>query len=68
LNDLSISIALFLVVAFAIVLMSTLYAQPDDAKALRSVPLRYAKFLLWCGGIVGAMLLVERLFLQVGSA
>lgn len=59
------SLVLFLVVALAIVVMSTFYVEPDDARALRMIGPRYFKFLLWCAGIVGAMLLVQKLFLDV---
>jgi hypothetical protein len=64
-NDLWISIGLFLVVAFAIVAMSTFYIEPDDSRALRMIGPRYFKFLLWCAGIVGAMLLVQKLFIDI---
>jgi hypothetical protein len=64
-NGVWISVALFLVVAFAIVALSTLYVEPDDSRALRMIGPRYFKFLLWCAGIVGVMLLVQKLFLDI---
>lgn len=59
------SLGLFLLVALAIVALSTFYVEPDDARALRMIGPRYFKFLLWCAAIVGVMLLVQRLFLRV---
>jgi hypothetical protein len=66
-SDLATSIALFLVVALAIVALSTFYVEPDDSRALRMLGPRYLKFLLWCAGIIGLMLLVQKLFLDLNG-
>lgn len=66
-NTLWTSLGLFLLVALAIVALSTFYVEPDDARALRMIGPRYVKFLLWCAGIVGVMLLVQKLFLDVNG-
>lgn len=62
-NPLIVHIGLFLLLAVVIVMMSTFYAEPDDAKALRSLPRRYLKFVGACALIVAAMLAAEWLFL-----
>ena len=61
-NDLGTHVLLFLVICFAIVAASALYAEPDDAKALRSLPRRFAYLVAGCGALTGVMLLCERLF------
>ena len=43
-------VILFLALSFAIVVMGAFYAEPEDAPALRSVPRRYAVFVVACGG------------------
>jgi len=53
---------LFAAVAFAIALMGSFYAEPDDARALRSLPRRYALFLFGCALVVLVLLGAERLF------
>jgi len=64
-KDLGIHLLLFLPVAVAIVVMGTLYAEPDDAKAFGSLPRRFAWFVGGCA-VVGAVLLaVEHLFASV---
>lgn len=64
--DLVRHLLLFAVVAFAIVVIGSFYGERDDAKALRSVPRRYAIFVLSCLGVAGVMLLCESLFTSVG--
>ncbi|MEX1025947.1 MAG: hypothetical protein WD226_12810 [Planctomycetota bacterium] len=56
----------FLVLAFAIVLMSAFYAEADDNAAWKSVPKRYAVFVLSCAGITVVMLTSQWLFAGVG--
>jgi hypothetical protein len=58
-NDLWVHAALFLVLSAVIVLMGTFYAEPDDARALRSYPRRLVYFLAGCGALAGLMLLAE---------
>lgn len=55
----------FLVLSFAIVVMSAFYSEPDDGPALHSIPRRYVVFVAACGLVAGIMLLLERLFASV---
>lgn len=55
-NDLLIHLALFAAIGAGIVTLAAFYAEPDDAKALRGLPRRFAVFALGCG--VLALLLV----------
>ena len=59
-------IGFFLVLAFAIVLMSAFYAEADDAAAWKSFPKRLAVFVASCAGITLAMLVCQWLFAGVG--
>jgi hypothetical protein len=56
---------LFLVLSAVIVLLGTFYAEPDDARALRSYPRRLLYFLLGCGALAGLMLLAEHTLASV---
>ena len=58
-NDPLVHVLLFLVVGVAIVTINTFFAESEDARALRSLPLRLLKFCLGCGIVAGVMLLVE---------
>lgn len=55
-NDLLLHLALFAAIGAGIVALAAFYAEPDDAKALRGLPRRFAVFVLGCG--VLALLLV----------
>ena len=57
--DLGTHVVLFVVVALAIVLVGTLFAEPDDAKALRALPRRLVVFCVGCGVLTAIMLLIE---------
>lgn len=61
-NDLGLHIGLFLFVAMSIVLASAMYAEPDDAKALKSLPKRFAYLVVGCGLLAGVMFLCQALF------
>ena len=65
-NDLLVHLVLFLVLSAVIVLMGTFYAEPDDAAALRSYPMRLVKFLLGCGVLTVLMLIAEHTVASVG--
>lgn len=56
---LALHVALFLVVAIAIVAMGAFYSEADDRRALRSVPRRLLVFLFGCAVLVAIMLLLE---------
>jgi len=53
------------VLSLAIVVMSAFYSEPEDARALRSVPRRYAMFVVACAVIAAVMLVLERVFASV---
>lgn len=53
----------FLLAAAPIVLVTTFLAHADDATAFRRYPGRLFGFVFACGLVVGAVLLVERVFL-----
>jgi hypothetical protein len=60
-------LAFFLVLSLAIVILSAFYSEAEDGPALRSVPKRYAVFVGACAIVAAAMLLLEHLFVAVGS-
>lgn len=55
----------FLVLAFAIVVMSAFFSEPEDGLALRSLPKRYGVFVGACALVAGVMLVFERVFLSL---
>ena len=61
-NDLGIHIALFLVISAAIVLCGAFYSEPDDTRALRSLPRRFATFAIGCTVLAVVMLICEHTF------
>jgi hypothetical protein len=63
--NLGAHIAFFLVLSFAIVILSAFYSEVEDGPALRSVPKRYAVFVGACAVVAGVMLLLEYLFASV---
>ena len=60
-------IGFFLLLSLPIVVMGAFYSEAEDGPALRSVPRRYAVFVLACVGVAGFMLLCERLFVSIAS-
>lgn len=58
-NDLFVHVLLYLVVAFAIVLLGSFYAEADDRKALRALPRRLAVFLIGSTVLAVVMLIAE---------
>ena len=58
-------IAMFVLAAGAIVLMGTFYAEPDDARALRALPRRFASFLIGSAAVVGLMIVCEAIFASI---
>ncbi len=65
-KDLPIHLLLFAVVGLAIVGLNAVFADADDAKALKSLPRRLLWFFAGCGVLAVLMLLVERVFARVG--
>ena len=57
-----IHVALFLWIALAIVALGVFYGEPDDRRALASLPRRFAVFLFGCGVLVAVMIVCERVF------
>lgn len=53
---------MFLFVSISIVLASAMYAEPDDAKALKSLPKRFAYLVAGCVLLSGAMVVCQALF------
>ena len=64
-NGLLVHVGLFVVLSVAIVVMGALYAEPDDQKALASVPRRLGVFLISCAAVACVMLLLEHTFASV---
>lgn len=62
-NDLGFHLFLFLCVAVAIVVASAVYAEPDDSKALKTLPRRLGFLVIGCGVLTGVMLLCQALFI-----
>jgi hypothetical protein len=60
-----VHVALFLAIALAIVALGVFYGEPDDRRALASLPRRYAVFLFGCGVLVAVMLVCERVFVAL---
>ena len=60
-----VHVALFLILAAAIVVCGAFYAEPDDGIALRSLPRRYLVFVVSCTVVAGLMLLAETFFAAV---
>lgn len=63
--DPPIHIALFAAVVLVIVTVHAFYSSPDDAAALRVLPLRFAKFFFWCAVVAGVMLAIEHTLASV---
>ena len=55
---------LFLALSFPIVVMGAFYSEPEDGPALRSIPRRFAVFVLACAAVAGVMLLLETWFVS----
>ena len=60
--DLAVHLLLFGVIALAIVTLGAFFAEPDDAKALKSVPRRLLTFVVGCAILVAIMLVCEHTF------
>ena len=64
-NDFVAHVLLFLLLAVPIVVMGAFFGEPEDGPALRSMPKRYAVFVLACGVVAAIMLLLETVFVSV---
>jgi Mn2+/Fe2+ NRAMP family transporter len=65
-NDLAVHLALFLAISVAIVTLGAFYSEPDDAKALRSLPKRLLTFAIGCTVLAVVMLICEHTFAALG--
>lgn len=52
-------VVLFLAVVVVIVTVHGFFFTTDDKQALGTLPRRLLKFLIWCGIVVGLMLVAE---------
>ena len=65
-NDLAVHLGLFLAISIAIVTLGAFYSEPDDAKALRSLPKRLLTFAVGCAVLAVVMLICEHTFAALG--
>jgi predicted neutral ceramidase superfamily lipid hydrolase len=65
-NDLVVHLLLFGVISVAIVTLGAFYSEPDDAKALRSLPRRLAAFVIGCTVLAAIVLVCEHTFASLG--
>jgi hypothetical protein len=65
-NDIVVHLLLFTLIAAAIVTCGAYYGEPDDAKALRSVPRRLLWFFGGCAILVAIVLVIEHTVARVG--
>jgi hypothetical protein len=61
-KDLTVHLALFLVIATAIVTLGVFYSEGDDRAARAAWPRRMGTFLLGCAVLVAVMLVCEHTF------
>jgi hypothetical protein len=64
-NDLAVHLLLFVLVALVIVVCGAFYGEPDDARALRTVPVRLGWFVGGCALLVLVVLVIEHTFARV---
>ncbi len=64
-NDLVVHLLLFVLVAAVIVVCGAFYGEPDDGRALRTVPMRLAWFVGGCTLLVLVVLVIEHTFARV---
>ena len=64
-NDLWTHIALFAAISLVIVALGAFYSESTDAGALKSIPRRFAAFLLGCAVLAAIMLLLEHTLASV---
>ena len=58
-NDLGFHLVLFSIVGLAIVAINAIFAEPDDRKALHTLPKRLMVFFAGCGIVAALLLLIE---------
>lgn len=65
-NDLPLHLFLFVVSGSIIVVIGSMFAEPDDAKMVKILPRRLLAFFLGCGAVTAVMLICEHTFASVG--
>lgn len=65
-KDLPIHILLFLLSGFVIVVVGSMFAEPEDEAMLKALPRRLLTFFLGCAVVVTVMLICEHTFASVG--
>lgn len=65
-SDLPLHLGLFLLAGSIIVVISAMFAEPEDKPMLSAVPRRLLTFFLGCGAVVVIMLVCEHTFAKVG--
>jgi hypothetical protein len=63
--ELGVHLALFVILSVSIVVMGAFYAEPDDRKALATVPRRLLVFFVSCLLLAAVMLFCEYTFAAV---
>ncbi len=64
-NDLPFHLFLFVVGGTVIVIISTLFAESEDAQALAILPRRLLYFFAGCAAVAGVMLILEHTLASV---
>jgi hypothetical protein len=64
-NDVGVHLVLFLLIAAVIVICGAFYGEPDDTRALRTVPLRLAWFVGGCALLAVVVLVIEHTFARI---
>lgn len=58
-KDIGVHLLLFVVVGLAIVVLNAVYAEPDDGRALRSLPRRFLWFAGGCALLAAILIVLE---------
>lgn len=64
-NDIGFHLLLFVAASTIIVMVSCMFTEADDQRALRSFPGRWLKFLGGCGLVAVLMLVAEHTFASI---
>jgi hypothetical protein len=64
-NDLGVHLLLFTIIALSIVTCGAFFGEPDDGRALRSVPRRFLYFFGGCTLLALVVLVIEHTFARV---
>lgn len=64
-KDWPIHLLLFLLAGAVIVVVSAMFAEPDDARMAKTLPRRLLTFFLGCAAVIVVMLICEHTFARV---